>query len=508
MDSTLLYNGKIRSGDSIYDWMIVNDGVFSDFGHGDKEWSGERIDLQQQLVLPGLHDSHIHVHSLGRFLSRLSLKKVGSIEEIKTKLQDFSKDNQSEWIIGGGWDQDYMEDGRYPNRIDIDDVVSDKPVLLYRGCNHIGLVNSKGLEIIGITKETDDPHGGKIDRDEDNQATGILRETALSLVAPFIKNVEASYKKEHIKKGLAECLKTGLTAVHTNDAKAWKYYAELEEAGELPIRVFLTVPYDELGEEETPAANQQQGMLRCQRVKLFADGSLGAETAALREPYSGTQNYGILILQPDEMKEKVAKSHQLGYQLEVHAIGDWAAEIVLDAFDAAGLNANDRAIVTHCQILGEDLVQRMRTRGYIANIQPPFVPTDSLWVEKRLGNSPSIQYAYAWKTLLDNNVHCAGGSDAPIEIPDPFYGIYCAIVRPDPRGNPWRIEEALSFDEAVELYTTSGAYAVKQERSLGKLEKGYHADFVVVNPIIEMDPQALLDNPLRQVWVAGIKRYG
>ncbi|MHA2501382.1 MAG: amidohydrolase [Candidatus Kariarchaeaceae archaeon] len=503
----LIHNAQISTQDGDYSWMIIENGIIQNLGHGTLPDIENRVDMRQRLILPGLHDSHIHVYSLGRMSTRLHLHGTGSIVEMLYKLKEFREENpDQEWIIGHGWDQDLMEDGRYPSKHDLDTISPDLPVLLYRACNHIGVVNSKALEIMGITTNTPDPQGGQIDHFEDGDVTGVLREAGLSLVAPHISHLDDALRLEYYRRGVQICVEKGLTAVHTNDGQAWEYYKKLADNDELPLRVFLTHKYSDL-DKGVPPVNESHGLLTAKRVKLFSDGSLGAETAALRENYDGSDQKGLLIDQPEILATKIARIHQMGYQLEVHAIGDYAAEVVMDGFQKAGITAADRAIITHCQILARDLVDRMVQNGYIANIQPPFVPTDARWAEKRLGGGERLDYAYAWKTLINAGVIAAGGSDAPIEDADPFWGLYCALFHPDPMGETWKEHERLSWEEALRIYTENGAFAVGEERHLGKLKEGYKADFVVVNPALLDNFELLKEKPLHQVWVDGKLRH-
>lgn len=187
--------------------------------------------------------------------------------------------------------------------------------------------------------------------------------------------------------------------MQTNDAGCWPLYRELAERDELPLRVFLTIGHGDMGGPEAPpSAGTALGLLSCDRVKIFSDGSLGAETAALRRPYVGSSNTGMLVWSAAELEAMVSAAKAQGYRLEIHAIGDRAAEAVLDALAAAKVGAEDRPVLTHCQVLGPDLIQRMAAGGVIANIQPSFVLTDAAWCSKRL--EPAVQeFAYAWKTV-------------------------------------------------------------------------------------------------------------
>ncbi len=463
---TLFYNAKIYTPNGIVSWMLVKDGTISELGISNPPVDINSIDMKEKIILPGLIDAHLHVFGLGRHLEVLRLKGSGSISEMQNKLSEYSTDN--EWIEGRGWDQGIFEDKRYPHKDDLDRIVSDKPVILFRACHHIAIVNSIALEIAGIDANTTDPEGGEIERDAKGEPTGILKENALRLITPFIRQ-SREIRKRMILAGIKECLGMGLTSVQPNDGGTWDIYKELQEEGKLPVRVSLTLNHDELSRENTPTPGSRINRLYFDRVKLFADGSLGAQTAAMREAYTDTGKLGIPIYSQEEMNDLVAVAKKAGARVEIHAIGDRAAEIMINAVEFN--NITDRPILTHAQILGKDLVERISRLGIIANIQPPFIITDGVWVDDRIGLSDRREYSYAWKTMLDAGIHVAGGSDAPIESSNPLLGMYSAIFREDINGKVWREEERLSFDEALQIYTEGGAYAMKEEHRLGKLEK-------------------------------------
>lgn len=505
---TLLHNCHIWTDDGIQDWMVLNNNKIEKIGTGNHPEIDNRINLSGNYIYPGLIDSHTHVYGLGRMSIRLYLDKPGSISELQNRLQDYIIENTHlDWIIGHDWDQDYMEERRYPNKSDIDLILNDKPVVLFRGGNHIAVVNSKALELMGITAETENPEGGIIDKDGNGEPTGILRETALSLVTEHIKIKDHETRKRIIIMGLEHCLKVGLTMVQTNDPDCWQIYKELEAENKLPIRVALTLFFRDLDRENVPSPNTKINLLTCDRVKLFTDGSLGGQTAALREPYSDTKKMGVTIHTQEELNAKVKKINEAGFRLEVHAIGDLAAEYTLNSFESANLTTENRPILTHGQVLSKDLIERIKSAGVIVNIQPQFVTTDSQWVNNRLGkNSDRLKYAYAWKTLIDSHVHVAGGSDAPIELPNPLHGIYAAIFRKSSKNETWKPEERLNFNEAIDLYTKGGAFATKRENELGQLKAGFLADFIVVNQDISLNQEQIPDTEIIEVWVDGIKR--
>jgi len=285
--------------------------------------------------------------------------------------------------------------------------------------------------------------------------------------------------------------------------KLGSFIKKLDSKGKLPIRVFLTIYYEELNKEETPPSKTiNSSLLSIRRLKLLSDGSLGAETAGLRKNYRCSHNHGVLIYEKSKLEEAVKKSHQQNYQLEVHAIGDLAAEHTINSFIKANINASHRPVLTHCQVLGKDLIELMKKYGVIANVQPQFVTTDSLWAEKRLPDE-LLAYSYIWKTLMKSGITVVGGSDAPIEDCNPLLGLYCAIFRLDHNGKSWKPEECLTFHEAMQIYTSNAAYATWRENDLGKLLPGFQADFIVLDKNIEQQPYNLPSTNVEEVWVNG-----
>lgn len=507
---TLFYNCKIYSDGIINSWMLINGNKIESVGNDNKlpNHFDLKFDLKGKTVLPGLMDGHIHVFGTGLWEYNLKLDKPKSIAEMQVKLEKYAENlkDDNEWIIGFNWDQDYMEDRRYPNRYDIDQIVSDRPVLLRRGCGHISLVNSKALEILKIDKTTKNPIGGEIDHDENGEPTGILREKAQALASPYLDIKDFELRKAIIKLGLEKCISSGLTTVQTNDSEAWDIYNKLVEEDDLPIRVYLTQYFNEIEKGTISTPKNRNGMLYTDRVKIIADGSLGAQTAALKEPYADTGKVGITIQTQEELTNKVIKAKKIGYRLEIHGIGDLAAEYILNSFEKAKISKEERPILTHGQVLSKELIMKIKSLEVIVNIQPSFVTTDSQWVEQRLGKS-RLKYSYAWKTLIENGINVAGGSDSPIEDPNPLKGMYAAIFRKNPKGESWRPEERLNFNEAIDLYTKGTAYSIYEENRLGKIQRNFIADFIIVDKDVIDKPELLNETRVEQVWIDGIKRF-
>ncbi len=359
---------------------------------------------------------------------------------------------------------------------------------------------------MGINRETSNPEGGVIDRDKNGEITGILREKAYDvLVRPKLPKSSLAKKKKWLLSALKYAASKGLTLVQTNDKDAFSAYKELENENNLPIRVMLTIHYEELDyfSQKSMKTGDGSTIFWLGRVKLFADGSLGGETAALKEPYVGTRNKGILTETPAELKQHITNIIKNGWEAEIHAIGDRAIEVAISAIEKAKKELESdyqtkkySHVITHCQVTPPETVTKMKNSGIIANIQPIFINTDMHWAEKRLGEK-RIKYSYAWKNLLDAGIPCAGGSDSPIEPIDPLFGIYSAVTRKDLNGFPergWHPEQKLSIEEAISLFTLGGANIAHLKNKIGVLKEGGFADFIILNrDIFEIEPEKIKD---------------
>jgi len=545
-------------------WLVIDEsrGTIMRVGQSDEALPGGGfedydpcIDGRGLLCLPGLQDAHIHVAGTGESASFLNASSCRSITELQHLLAEHcARDENSvellPWIQGVNWDQTQL--GRFPTKEDLDAVCPDRPVFMWRACWHVGVANTCALRAAGIIPSGDAvvpecPEGGSIEIDvATGEPTGLLKERAVELITAIMSAGRTEEQKKHfIVKGLKSCLRFGLTGVQTNDEGCFLAYTDLQRDDLLPIRVFLTPTFDDFdkaaGEDEEggaiapirlihsacfasplapPSFGDNESKLVVERLKIFGDGSLGADTAALRaDPASGSPERGILIHSQDKLTSMIQKAKAAGWRLEVHAIGDRAAECILGAFAEAGLDSRDRPILTHCQVLGADLVEQMAALGVVADVQPSFVPTDMRWVSERI--SPAKQlYSYAWKTLMEHGVVVAGGSDAPIESPDPFSGMYDAMYRESrdapTRGKPgsspdtahqFQPQEALNFSQALWTYTLGAAYAAGAEDWLGRVQAGYAADLVLVDPRVASDCRRLFGCRPQLVFVGGRVLY-
>ncbi len=464
------------------------------------------IDLRGKIVLPGFIDAHIHLSLFGMSLSQIYLRGTRSIEELKAKVRERAKKaKKGEWMLGRGWDQELFKEKRYPTRWDLDEAAPDNPVLLMRVCEHVSVANSKALELASITRETKDPPRGKIDRDEEDEPTGILREQAVELVQRVIPPPTLEQLKLQLELAIREAVSKGLTSIHficsdrfPDELKALQF---LRKEGKLLIRIYLVPPYSSLEKLENLGIMTGFGdsKLRIGGIKVFTDGSLGGRTAALEEPYSDMPSgKGMLIYSPEELKDIVLKIHKAGFQAMIHAIGDRAIKVALDAIEFA-LNEEPKAHrhrIEHVSLINPTLLRRMNDLGAVAVCQPHFIFSD-FWAKERVGPRRA-RWLYALKSLKEDVV-VAGSSDCPVEPLDPLRGIWAAITRPNLAD-----DEKLSVEEAIKIYTIGGAYASFEEGDKGSIEERKFADLVVLSDDPrEVPPERIKDIKVEMTIVDG-----
>lgn len=467
------------------------------------------VDLGGSTVLPGLIDSHLHLTWLGFFLRQVDMNGTKSIAELQERLRQHAAGlGPDEWIRGGGWEQGAFAEGRYPTRQDLDAVEPNRPVVLDRVCYHALVCNSKALELAGITRDTVPPADGEIRRDAAGEPTGILTESACSLVTRLEPEPTFAQKKEAFLRAQERANQAGLTSCHTNDYGMLEVIQEIRREGRLTMRVYLdqTMSLDQV-EATQHLTGFGDEWLRIGSVKMFQDGSLGARTAALWEPYSDDvehpDNRGLLMQSQEQLDALVMAAHRKGMQVAIHAIGDRAVDSALDAIEKA-LRAYPRADhrhrIVHLQIINPRIIARFKELGVVADVQPRFVNSDPVWAELRVGPERSAT-SYPWKSLLDAGVHCAGGSDCPVEPLDPLLGIYAAVTRARMDGTPrdgWLPEQRLSVEQSVALFSRYAAYVSFEENLKGTLTVGKLADFTV----LDRDPFAVEPLAIKDIGVA------
>ena len=464
------------------------------------------IDLHERFAMPGFNDAHTHLASAGMKKLNVDIEGAKSLADFQNRIRAALKHYKpGEWITGSGWDHTLWPERRFPTRWDLDAVSKDHPMMFGRVDGHVAVVNSRALEIAGITKSTPDPAGGHIVRDEKTgEPNGMLEEdAAMSLVSRHIPPPNHDRRKRAIELALADSVSNGVTSIQ--DYSTWNdflIYRELKNEGKLPLRITewltFTEPLAKL-EEERREGGTTDPWLRTGALKAFMDGSLGSRTAAMLAPYSDDPTTsGILRMQPAELNRMSIERDKAGFQLNFHAIGDKANRVALDAFAAvvAANGARDRRDrVEHAQIVAPEDFARFAKLHVIASMQPVHLLDDERWAGARIGPERS-KGAYAWNTMRKDGVRLAFGTDYPVEAINPLRGIYACVTRELPEGGPaggWEPQEKLPRDVCIYDYTVGSAYGEFEENRKGELKAGMFADIVVYPAdIMKIAPRELM----------------
>lgn len=476
-----------------------------------------RLDGQHHSLLPGLIDAHGHVSGLGFQALSLDLTGTTSLEQAQHKLQRYAAEHATPaWIRGGGWNQETWKLGRFPTAADLDPFTGDRPAILERVDGHALLVNSAALKAAGITARTPDPAGGRIERDAKGNPTGLLVDAARQLIeraapAPLPRERDAAMAKAQeilIADGITATCDMGTSV------EDWESLRRLGDTGRLRVRI---TSYG-LGVDTTltiagsqPTGWLYGGRLRMVGVKLFADGALGSRGAWLKQPYTDMPSTrGLQFMDDAKLKNLMSRAAMDGFQVAVHAIGDAANAQVLDAIEelAETYKGDRRWRIEHAQIVDVADLPRFAKYGTIASMQPSHATSDHAMAVKRLGPE-RLKGAYAEKTMLDEHVPLAFGSDYPVESPNPFPGMADAVTREDAAGDPpggFLPEQKISLTQAFAAFTTGAAYAAKAEDRVGSLEPGHYADFVLLDrDPFQVDAKALRDTRVLETWIGGAR---
>ncbi len=481
-----------------------------------KEWIGPDttvIDLHGRTLLPGFHDSHMHLLSYAASLQNAHLNNLTSIARVIEVMQDqAARTPPGQWILGRGWDQNFYVEGRYPTAADLDQASSVQPISIQHVSGHALAVNTAALRLAGITRDTPDPAGGHIDRGPEGEPTGVLRETAAALVSRFYFPFPAERARAALPAAMQSAHAAGITSITDDSARSlvggYRAYLplmrELWASGIPMVRTCQLIYFTELETMLAEGLHTGDGdeQVRVGAVKLFADGSFMAQTAALREPFSDLPgSRGLYYIEPSSLAALVLKANRAGLQTGIHAIGDAGIDSALDAIAAALADSpreDHRHRIIHFEVLTEDILDRAKELEVGADIQPKFVATQGGWVVSRVGEARA-RLTFPWKMVLERGIPCAGSSDCPVEPFTPLLGIHAAVNRqvdsiPGMTFNP---EERLTPEAALRLWTMGSAYSTFEENIKGSITPGKLADLVVLSG----DPLTVPPASIRELQV-------
>lgn len=518
----IITNGKVWTGNDAQPWAeavairkerIVavgsTDLLLSNFPDADI------IDVKQQLVLPGFIDNHVHFLDGSAGLISIKTQKAKSRAEFIKIVEEFAdKTPKGEWILGGVWDHEAWG-GILPQKEWIDQYTSDNPVYLLRTDGHMALANSKALQIAGITKDTPDPEGGVIVRNQQGEPTGVLKDNAMQLVSAKYPAPSEEKVTQLFDAGIQEALENGVTQFHHMDMTWWDglpIFKKAKAEGRLKVRTYYYSHISKRHELAQMIEKEGNGdnWLRFGGVKVQADGALGSGTAWFYQPYTDApENNGFPLLPMDELKVLLQESLDYGFQLAIHGIGDQTNDEVLRLIDEIGAKGS-RPRIEHAQHLTPQAFKKFKQLGVIAAVHPYHVVDDGRFAEKRIGKE-RLSGIYAFKSLFDAGAKVSFGSDWFVAPLKPLYGIYAATTRRTADGkNPdgWIPEQRISVEQAVKAYTINNAWAGKQEDDLGSIEVGKLADIVVINDnIFTIAPEKIIDSKVVMTIIGGQIMY-
>jgi predicted amidohydrolase YtcJ len=508
----LLLNGRIRTMDPanpLASAVAIRNGrvVFAGDDAGARASvpaATETIDLRGRTATPGLNDAHAHPMSVGEALLDLDLspERNRSMGDLLALVRErASSVPPGTWIIGRGYDDARLAEGRHPTRADIDAVAPDHPVVLIRMCHHIGGANSAALRLAGVSAATPDPDGGVFDRDEHGEPTGVLRENALTIVRVYAPAPTEDDLMAALIAGGQSFLEAGVTSTveaGIREPKEMRAYQRLAERGDLPVRTYLMMMID-----ETLDALSSLGIrtgfgdewLRIGPAKLFSDGSIGGHTARMLLPYEGTESeMGLWMMSPDDLKAKVLRAHKAGFQVGIHAIGDAAIQLVLDAYleaQQADPRPDPRHRIEHCSIVDDHLLRRIADQKVIPIPGTSFLRHFRDSYIRNLGEW-RIQRAYGMASFERFGIIAAASTDAPVVPTSAVAGLETMVTRKDILGRPCNPAEAVPLELALKAYTVNGAYASFEEHLKGRLKPGLLGDVTVFETdIFAIDPDDL-----------------
>jgi predicted amidohydrolase YtcJ len=530
--TTILHNAKIVSADKTLKStaIVISHGRIVALLRKEsvEKWTSSEttlVDLKGAVVIPGLRDAHGHIAGLGKHKESLDLGDAEDLFDLCNRVESHLVTFKGAWLVARGWDRSKWTDQTGDmTRSTLDNYTRDLPVVLRRVDGHAAWVNSKAMEIAGITPETPDPKGGKIVRDSFGEPTGVLIDNAMDLVTRHVPPATDAEIERRWRKGLNAAAKAGLVAVHDAGVgqRELRILEKIASHEELPIRVYVMLSpgnrkFFKAQLKKGPSLGLYHDQVTIRAVKIYQDGALGSRGAALLQDYSDKKGHHGLMVNSIEDTMRLSKmAADAGFQVCTHAIGDAAIRAVLDNYgEIYGDNGykslkNARHRIEHAQVIDVHDLPRFSEMGVIPSMQPTHATSDMRWAKKRLGDK-RLQGAYAWKTLKDSGCVLAFGSDFPVEPEHPLEGIYAAITRKNPgrKSEAWRTAEALSPGAALEAFTYGPAYAAFEENDRGRILVGQKADLTILsgNPLElgKNEPEKILKLKVIDTYVNGRK---
>jgi predicted amidohydrolase YtcJ len=528
----LIHNTKIYTADDAR-WtaqaLAVRNGriVFVGSDGQAREWlcgANEVIDLQGSFVYPGFTDSHQHLEGVGRRTRTLSLFGIATLEATVARIEEWADGiPEGGWVLGRGWiEREWTDEQRFLTRHDVDPFTENKPLYMPRADGVSALVNSKALELAGVTRATPDPEGGRFERDANGEPTGYVLAKAMDRFRAILPPDTDAYIKENLRRGMQANAALGWTQTH-DAGMSWRQVGllrQLHEEGQMAHRVYIAVPIAEAqslidhGRERSA-----DGFFDLRGIKVFIDGTLGSRGAALLEPYADAEHRGFMNrTTKDELMPVLDAALRDGLQVMTHVIGDRALRSVLDWYGEARAarptstweSEDLRWRLEHAQIIPPVDQQRLVDMRVIPSMQPSHAIGDLNFAPDRLGPE-RLAYAYPWQPLIDRGLRILAGSDAPVEAGDPRIEFYAAIARArldGSRGEGWHPEFAVSREDALRMFTLWPAYGAFQEADRGSLSVGKYADLTVFDTdFMTADPAAILEAGTVMTLVGGRVGY-
>jgi predicted amidohydrolase YtcJ len=516
----IIYNAHIYTVDddfSVKDCIVIKDGVFTDVGTKSdmlaKYNPKQSVDLQGKYIYPGFIDAHCHLYSYALSNLEVDLTGTTSFDEVVNAVTDFHRSHPSLWIKGRGWDQNDWTTKEFPNKIKLDSLFPENPVLLVRIDGHAALANNAALKIAGVTAQTK-VEGGIVEL-ENGEPTGILVDNAIDLVSKKFPDYSDEVISGAMIAASLKCFGVGLTTVGDAglDKKIIHMMDSLQKKEKLKMRIYAMMnPTEENYKTYMYFGRYKTPFLNVRSVKLYADGALGSRGACLLKPYSDDpENYGLMVSNMDTIRKICAEAFKYGYQVNTHAIGDSAVRNILNVYAEFLKGPNDlRWRIEHSQVVDPADIKKYGEYSIIPSVNMVHATSDMYWAAERLGES-RVKYAYAYKNLLQSAGWLCNGSDFPVEKINPVLGFFAAVCRTDTSGYPsggFQKENALSRIEALKAMTIWAAKSFFEEREKGSIEAGKYADFVVMDhDILSVPENEILSAKVLMTYVNGEKVY-